>query len=128
MAYISFHENVQTKQEANVIRVFQGGGPQKGSRNYQKATKKHWNLLKKNLKSREEIASSPPPPIRERLWFKIGFFFRDESIRGFYKGLPPSLLRVVPATAITFSVYEHAHHFLADFRKPIKTAAAVAPT
>jgi solute carrier family 25 folate transporter 32 len=44
--------------------------------------------------------------------------FRNESIRGFYKGLAPNLLRVVPATAITFVVYEKSVHFLAGFRKP----------
>ena len=31
---------------------------------------------------------------------------------GFYKGLYPNLLRVVPATAITFVVYENMINFL----------------
>ena len=31
---------------------------------------------------------------------------REEGWRGFYKGLAPNLTRVVPATAITFVVYE----------------------
>lgn len=33
--------------------------------------------------------------------------YRNESITGFYKGLTPNLLRVVPACAITFLVYEN---------------------
>ncbi|CAG0888656.1 unnamed protein product [Darwinula stevensoni] len=35
-----------------------------------------------------------------------------EGLRGFYKGLLPNLLRVTPATAITFVVYEKVSHFL----------------
>ena len=31
---------------------------------------------------------------------------------GFYKGLTPNLVRVVPATMITFVVYENLSHFL----------------
>merc|ERR1711953_709298 len=42
--------------------------------------------------------------------------FRNESIGGFYKGLYPNLLRVVPATAITFVVYEKVSQFLSDLR------------
>lgn len=40
--------------------------------------------------------------------------FRNEQFRGFYKGLVPNLLRVVPATAITFVVYEKVSHYLAE--------------
>lgn len=40
--------------------------------------------------------------------------WRFEGIVGFYKGLLPNLLRVTPATAITFVVYEHVSHFLLD--------------
>jgi solute carrier family 25 folate transporter 32 len=40
------------------------------------------------------------------LFFK-SFKFRYEGIRGFYKGMLPTLLRVTPATAITFVVYEN---------------------
>lgn len=39
-------------------------------------------------------------------YFKYVAMIRYEGIRGFYKGLVPSLLRVTPATAITFVVYE----------------------
>jgi len=35
-----------------------------------------------------------------------------EGFKGFYKGLVPNLLRVVPATMITFVVYENVSHYL----------------
>lgn len=38
--------------------------------------------------------------------------FRFEGVRGFYKGLVPSVLRVTPACALTFVVYENVVHFL----------------
>ena len=31
---------------------------------------------------------------------------KDEGFRGFYKGLIPNLLKVVPAASITYMVYE----------------------
>ncbi|XP_015763728.1 PREDICTED: mitochondrial folate transporter/carrier-like [Acropora digitifera] len=37
---------------------------------------------------------------------------RYEGGRGFYKGLVPSVLRVTPACALTFVVYENVVHFL----------------
>ena len=37
---------------------------------------------------------------------------RLEGIKGFYKGLSPNLLRVVPATMITFVVYENISFYL----------------
>lgn len=39
---------------------------------------------------------------------------RSEGLGGFYKGLGPSLLRVVPASAITFVVYEQTLNFFRD--------------
>uniref|UniRef100_A0A6G1S532 Solute carrier family 25 member 32 n=1 Tax=Aceria tosichella TaxID=561515 RepID=A0A6G1S532_9ACAR len=38
--------------------------------------------------------------------------WRNEGLVGFYKGLGPSLLRVVPASALTFVVYEKSLVFL----------------
>jgi len=38
--------------------------------------------------------------------------WRNEGVYGFYKGLKPNLIRVVPATAITFVVYEHVSSYL----------------
>ncbi len=54
----------------------------------------------------------------EVVWSDLQLFlfsvytFRNEGFRGFYKGLLPSLLRVTPATALTFVVYENVFHSL----------------
>jgi solute carrier family 25 (mitochondrial phosphate transporter), member 23/24/25/41 len=38
--------------------------------------------------------------------------YRKESIRGFYKGLLPTLIKVVPAVSISYITYEKAKQFL----------------
>lgn len=38
--------------------------------------------------------------------------YRGEGLAGFYKGLAPNLLRVVPATMITFVVYENISYYM----------------
>jgi solute carrier family 25 folate transporter 32 len=38
--------------------------------------------------------------------------WRKEGIKGFYKGLVPNLLRVLPSTCVTFLVYENAKIYL----------------
>ena len=38
--------------------------------------------------------------------------YKLEGGIGFYKGLTPNLIRVVPATMITFVVYENLSHYL----------------
>jgi solute carrier family 25 folate transporter 32 len=43
--------------------------------------------------------------------------YRGEGLRGFYKGLAPNLLRVVPATMITFLVYENVSHYMLKRRR-----------
>ncbi|XP_034937470.1 mitochondrial folate transporter/carrier [Chelonus insularis] len=45
-------------------------------------------------------------------WHCVRQTWRGEGWRGFYKGLGVNLTRVVPATVITFVVYEHMSHFL----------------
>ncbi|KAF9822755.1 hypothetical protein SFRURICE_019445 [Spodoptera frugiperda] len=35
-----------------------------------------------------------------------------EGWRGFYKGLKPSIVRVLPATMITFLTYENVSHYM----------------
>nr|ACO14711.1 Mitochondrial folate transporter/carrier [Caligus clemensi] len=47
-------------------------------------------------------------------WDCIKHTYRNESYRGFYKGLVPNLMRVIPATAITFLVYEYSSAYLRD--------------
>lgn len=43
----------------------------------------------------------------------IGRTWRQEGIKGFYRGLVPSTLRVLPGTAITFMIYENVLKFVA---------------
>lgn len=38
--------------------------------------------------------------------------WRGEGIRGFYKGIVPSALRVLPGTGITFLIYENCTKYL----------------
>lgn len=53
------------------------------------------------------------------LFFLFSFLFvsinRVEGVAGYYKGIVPNLIRVVPQTGITFVVYEHLHRFLIDY-------------
>ena len=41
--------------------------------------------------------------------------WRKEGLRGFYKGLGPNLLRVLPSTWVTFLVYEKTKIYLPTF-------------
>ncbi|XP_055853656.1 mitochondrial folate transporter/carrier [Episyrphus balteatus] len=50
-------------------------------------------------------------------WDCVKITWRFEGCRGFYKGLGPSLTRVIPATMITFLVYEKVSRFMLDQRK-----------
>lgn len=64
----------------------------------------------------------PLQVIRARLQVSVGTLegpiqlttslFRQEGTKGFYKGLPANLCRVVPATCLTFVVYEETKHLL----------------
>jgi solute carrier family 25 folate transporter 32 len=40
-----------------------------------------------------------------RLW-------REEGVRGFYRGVMPGVVRVLPATWVTFLVYENVKYYL----------------
>ncbi|XP_037302364.1 mitochondrial folate transporter/carrier-like, partial [Manduca sexta] len=45
-------------------------------------------------------------------WHCVRDTWRYEGCRGFYKGLKPSLVRVVPATMVTFLTYENVSHYM----------------
>lgn len=47
-------------------------------------------------------------------------YFRHEGLLGFYKGLKPNLVRVIPATMITFLTYENVSHFMLRREQKIK--------
>lgn len=42
---------------------------------------------------------------------------RDEGVMGFYKGLKPNLIRVIPACGLTFVLYEEVSYHLLERRK-----------
>ncbi|KAF4548999.1 putative mitochondrial carrier protein 33 [Elsinoe fawcettii] len=44
--------------------------------------------------------------------------FMKEGIRGFYRGLVPNLIRVLPSTGVTFLVYENTKFYLPRFLAP----------
>uniref|UniRef100_A0A0N8ECP2 Solute carrier family 25 member 32 n=1 Tax=Daphnia magna TaxID=35525 RepID=A0A0N8ECP2_9CRUS len=50
--------------------------------------------------------------------------WRREGVRGFYKGLLPNLLRVTPATALTFVVYENVSYALKSLSSGQKNHSA----
>ena len=42
---------------------------------------------------------------------------RDEGLSGFYKGIKPNLIRVIPACGLTFVIYEEVSHYLLERAK-----------
>jgi solute carrier family 25 phosphate transporter 23/24/25/41 len=51
-----------------------------------------------------------------KAWDVIVRTYQQDSIRGFYRGLTPSLLKVVPAVSIGYVTYEGVKKWvLADF-------------
>ncbi|XP_012252066.2 mitochondrial folate transporter/carrier [Athalia rosae] len=72
------------------------------------------------------LATYPYQVVRARLqdhhhdyrgtWHCIQLTWRGEGWRGFYKGLGPNLIRVTPATVITFVTYENVSHKLLRLR------------
>lgn len=42
----------------------------------------------------------------------VGQTWKREGVRGFYKGLGPSIVRVLPSTCVTFLVYENVKFYL----------------
>ena len=42
----------------------------------------------------------------------VHFIWKDAGVRGFYRGLAPNLLRVLPSSAVTFLVYERTRSSL----------------
>lgn len=52
----------------------------------------------------------------------MGQIWKQEGLGGFYKGMGPNLLRVMPSTCVTFLVYEksrlHLPSLLAQIQKP----------
>jgi solute carrier family 25 folate transporter 32 len=53
----------------------------------------------------------------------IGQVWRKEGLGGFYKGLGPNLVRVLPSTCVTFLVYENMRHWLNEENGTEKTVS-----
>ena len=67
------------------------------------------------LSSTLEGASSFP---RYRgVWDCIATTMRTEGLRGFYRGIVPTTVKSVLATAVTFAAYESAKDYLSDVNK-----------
>lgn len=47
-----------------------------------------------------------------RIFMAFWLFCRFEGLRGFYKGITPNILKNVPASSITFIVYENVMKLL----------------
>lgn len=59
-----------------------------------------YQVVRSRLQNNSSVMPVPLTKIVVDIW-------KFEGIRGFYKGLTPSLVRVVPASSITIVVYEH---------------------
>lgn len=56
---------------------------------------------------RTRLQSYDAGTVYRGLWDAVGQIWRNEGIAGFYKGLGPSIVRVLPSTWVTFLVYEN---------------------
>jgi solute carrier family 25 phosphate transporter 23/24/25/41 len=67
------------------------------------------NLVRTRLQA---SGSSGHPQVYTGLWDVVRKTHANEGIRGFYRGLLPTLAKVVPAVSISYVVYEHSkRHF-----------------
>ena len=63
------------------------------------------NLLRTRLQSQ---GTAIHPPTYTGIWDVTVKTFRGEGVRGFFKGITPNLLKVVPAVSITYVVYDNS--------------------
>lgn len=64
------------------------------------------------LRTRFQNQTTHPPKYRS-IPHAIKVIFREEGLAGFYRGLIPTVMRVVPASAVTLMTYEKVLQFLA---------------
>lgn len=67
------------------------------------------NVLRTRLQTQGTIMH---PPTYTGIWDVAFKTYKNEGIRGLYKGLTPNLLKVAPALSITWVVYENSKSFL----------------
>ena len=65
------------------------------------------------LRTRLQAQGTPSHPVYYNSAFDvISRTFKQEGLAGFYKGLAPTLLKVLPAVSISYVVYEQAKRVL----------------
>lgn len=64
----------------------------------------------------QQLSSTPTTEFRvyKNVRDAVQTIAREEGLRGFYRGIVPTLLRTVPAAVLTLSSYEKMREFLAD--------------
>ncbi|KAJ1660422.1 mitochondrial FAD carrier protein flx1 [Dispira simplex] len=63
---------------------------------------------------RTRLQSQTTAVVYYGVWDAIRKIYHNESLLGFYKGLGPNILRVLPGTCITFVVYESLSQYFRD--------------
>jgi len=64
------------------------------------------------VKSRVQLAEKPPSGGPGYVGRELALIFREQGIRGWFRGLTPSLIRSIPAAASTFAAFEMTREFL----------------
>lgn len=57
---------------------------------------------------RTRIASQGVPPQHPTMWALISNVYKTEGIRGFFRGLFPTMMQIAPSLAVTFCSYEQS--------------------
>lgn len=73
-------------------------------------------LVRTRLQAQEVPMDSSERDTMSKLMVRI---WRNEGIRGFYRGLLPNIIKVVPAVSISYVVYEKMKKYLID---PVKNS------
>jgi solute carrier family 25 thiamine pyrophosphate transporter 19 len=79
-----------------------------------------FDLVRKRLQMEGHNYNQPRAElqlIRSSWWTCIKTIVKQEGIKSLYKGLAPSLLKVAPANAVTFMVFEETKDFLIWLKK-----------
>lgn len=63
------------------------------------------NVLRTRLQSQ---GTAIHPPVYSGIWDVTLKTFKGEGVKGFYRGITPNLLKVVPAVSITYVVYDNS--------------------
>ncbi|KAF8319853.1 mitochondrial carrier domain-containing protein [Cantharellus anzutake] len=64
------------------------------------------------VKSRVQLAPKPPTGGLTYIARELGTVYHEGGIKGLYRGLTPSLIRTIPAAAVTFATFEITREYL----------------